>query len=195
MTDRVFTGGAHDDLQIGEIVIGHAWNLRGDPRHEAFVSAAPRVLGVPLPQVPLTSTRTNAVTLLWLGPRSWLHVGREAPISHDYEPARRAVNAAGGALFDVSASYVGWCVSGATVVRVLNRTCPLDLDPRAFEPGRCAQSLLGHVTALFHRPDDAPSFVVMVARSFAADASHALREAAKSDGCRITDPTGFPFAR
>ena len=195
MTDRVFTGGAHDDLQIGELVFGHAWNLRGDPRHAAFVSAAPRVLGVPLPNAPLTSTRTNAVTLLWLGPRSWLRVGGEASTPDDYESARRAMNAVGGALFDVSASYVGWRVSGATVARVLNRACPLDLDPRAFEPGRCAQSLLGHVTALFHRPDDAPSFVVMVARSFAADALHALREAAKSDGYRMAEPTAFPIAR
>src|SRR5690242_15380600 len=104
MTDRVGTDGAHDELEIGELVFGHAWNLRGDSRHEAFVSAAPRVLGVPLPQVPLTSTRTNAVTLLWLGPRSWLHVGREASTADDYESARRAVNAVGGALFDVSAS-------------------------------------------------------------------------------------------
>jgi sarcosine oxidase subunit gamma len=195
MTDRVSASGAHDALEIAELVFGHAWNVRGNPHHQAFVSAAPRLLGVPLPQRPLTSAGTNAVTLLWLGPRSWLHVGGEASPQSDYESARRAVNAVGGALFDVSASYVGWRVSGATIARVLNRACPLDFHPRAFEPGRCAHSLLGHVTALFHRPYDEPSFVVMVARSFAAEALHVLREAAKPDGHRLGEPTAFPTAR
>jgi sarcosine oxidase subunit gamma len=195
MIDRVPATSANDDLAIGEIVLGHAWNLRGDPGNDAFVSAVPRVLGVPLAHAPLTSTRTDAVALLWLGPRSWLRVGREASTRDDYESARRAVNAAGGALFDVSASYVGWRVSGASVARVLNRACPLDFHPRAFTAGHCAQSLLGHVTALFHRPYDEPSFIVMVARSFAADALHALHEAARSTGYRDAEPTAFPTTR
>lgn len=180
-------------LEIGDVAFGRAWNVRGDPRHEAFTSVVSRVLGVALP-APMTSTRAAGATLLWLGPQSWLHVGDEAATTDECEATRVAVNAAGGALFDVSASYVGWRVSGAAATRVLNRVCPLDLHPRAFAPGRCAQSLIGHVNALFHKPGDGPSFVVMVARSFAADAFHTLREAAHADAYRIAEPSRFSQA-
>ena len=182
-------------VEIGDVVFGRAWNVRGDPHSEAFASAVLRVLGVALPRAPMTGARGNAATLLWLGPRSWLCVGDEAAAVDDCESARVALNAASGALFDVSASYVGWRVSGASAARVLNRACPLDFHPRAFVPGCCAQSLLGHVNALFHRPGDGPSFVVMAARSFAADAMHTLREAARADGCRIAEPSRFSEVR
>lgn len=181
-------------LEIGDVVFGRAWNLRGDPRHEPFVSAVSRALGIALPHAPMTSTRGDGTTLLWLGPRSWLHVGDEAATMDDCESVRAAMNAAGGALFDVSASYVGWRVSGADAARALNRACPLDFHPRAFAAGHCAQSLLGHVNALFHKPGDGASFVVMVARSFAADAFHTLRETAHADGYRVAESRRFSQA-
>lgn len=180
-------------LDLGDVVFGHAWNVRGDPRREPFVAAVSRALGVALP-APMTSTRASGATLLWLGPRSWLHVGDEAATMDECESARAVVNAAGGALFDVSASYVGWRVWGAAAARVLNRACPLDLHRRAFPAGQCAQSLLGHVNALFYKPGDGASFVVMVARSFAADAFHTLREAAQADGYRLAEPSRFSQA-
>lgn len=185
---------AENLLEIGDVVFGRAWNVRGDPRNEAFAAAVSRALRVALPHAPMTSTQAAGATLLWLGPRSWLLVGDEAATVDDCESTRVAVNAAGGALFDVSASYVGWRVSGAAAARVLNRACPLDLHPRAFAPGRCAQSLLGHVNALFYKPGDGPSFVAMVARSFAADAFHTLCEAAHADGYRIAEPSRFSQA-
>lgn len=180
-------------FEIGDVMFGRAWNVRGDPRHEPFVSVVSRALGVALP-APMTSTQGSGTALLWLGPRSWLHVGDEAATMDDCESARAAVNHAGGALFDVSASYVGWRVSGAGTARVLNRACPLDFHPRTFAAGQCAQSLLGHVNALFYKPGDGASFVVMVARSFAADGFHTLREAAQADGYRIAEPSRFSQA-
>ena len=180
--------------EIGDVLFGRAWNVRGDPRHEPFVSAVSRVLGVALPHAPMTSTRATGATLLWLGPRSSLLIGDEAVSENDVESARVAMNAAAGALFDVSASYVGWRVSGATAARALNRACPLDFHPTVFAAGQGAQSLLGHVNALFYKPGDGPSFVVLVARSFAADAFHTLREAAHVDGYRIAEPSRFSQA-
>ena len=95
------------------------------------------------------------------------------------------MSAAGGALFELSAAYAGWLVSGALAATVLNRGCPLDLRPRAFGAGRCAQSLLGHLPALFYKPDARPLFVVMVPRSLAIDAWHHLRGYAEAEGCVI----------
>lgn len=181
-------------VTLADVALARAWNVRGDATRTAFVSEVPRALRLALPMQPNTSTRDAAATLLWLGPTSWLLVDSRDAGPGALDAARKALNAAGGALFDVSASYVGWRVSGAAAARVLNRACPLDLHPRAFAPGRCAQSLLGHVNALFYKPGDGPSFVAMVARSFAADAFHTLCEAAHADGYRIAEPSRFSQA-
>ena len=194
-SDLRAAAGGDGVVAIGDVAFARAWNVRGDPSQPTFVSAVSRVLGVALSHAPMKSTRGIGATLLWLGPRSWLQVGDEAATMEDCESARVAVNAAGGALFDVSAAYVGWRVSGDSAAHVLNRACPLDFHPRAFAAGQCAQSLLGHVNALFHKPGDGPSFIVMVARSFAADAFRMLREAAHADGYRIAEPTRFSRVR
>jgi sarcosine oxidase subunit gamma len=176
-----------------EVRIGQAWNVRGDARNASFIAQAGRLFGA-LPAAPLTSARFDDHVSLWLGPRSWLVVTAPSAHQHDYEPTRVAINAAGGALFDVSASYVGWSIAGARAARVLNRECPLDLSPRAFPAGHCAQSVLGHVNALFYRPRDLPSFVVVAARSFAADAWRALTTAASAEGYDEVEAVEFSSA-
>jgi sarcosine oxidase subunit gamma len=180
-------------LTLGEVTLAAAWNVRGDPANANFTTETARVLGWPLPVDALTSTGSGSTALLWLGPRSWLYVGGDSSTAIDFDSARRAINAAGGALFDVSSSCVAWRVAGAAAVRTLNRACPLDLHPQVFRTGQCAQSVLGHIDALFHRPDDG-SFVVMVARSFAADAWRTLCESGTTDGYRIVAACPFAYA-
>ena len=176
---------------LGEIAIARAWNVRGDSAHPPFVAEVPRVLGLPLPIEPMTSARGETDALLWLGPRAWLYVAGAGAAPGTFDAARRSINAAGGALFDLSASYVAWSISGTLAGRVLNRSCPLDFHPDAFAAGHCAQSLLGHVNALFHRPDERAEFIVMVARSLAADAWRTLCDTAASDGYRVASPVPF----
>jgi sarcosine oxidase subunit gamma len=113
---------------------------------------------------------------VWLGPRSWLLLAtgmRPSPWPA-YATSRDAINAAGGALFDVGASRVAFSVHGPLATTVLAKSCPLDFHPRAFATGQCAQSLLGQVNALFCKIDDTPAFTVMVARSLADDAWRTL---------------------
>jgi len=170
-----------DRLNLEAVEIGVAWNLRGDPRRAAFVAEAERTIGLALPVGPGATTRSahdglDAVlgSVLWsLGPTTWLFVAQAHASPPAFEPARKALNAARGALFDVSASYIAWSISGDDAARVLNCACPLDLDQRAFPVGHCAQSLLGHVGALFYRPA-ASTFIVMAAGSFAADVKRNL---------------------
>ncbi len=85
-------------------------------------------------------------------------------------------------------------VAGADAARALNRGCPLDFDPRAFPAGGCAQSVLGHIGALFHKPGEAPAFVVMVARSFADDARDFLIASAATGGYRLAAAVPFGTA-
>ena len=101
------------------------------------------------------------------------------------------MNAAGGALFDVSASRVAWTMSGPRAADVLAKGCPLDFHPRAFAAGSCAQSVFGHVNALIDRRDDDPTFTMMVARSFARDVWHSLVGAAAQYGVDVGPPRPF----
>jgi sarcosine oxidase subunit gamma len=176
-------------VTLRELRIANAWNVRGDARNAAFVAKVGHLLA-PLPVEPLTSVRRDDAASLWLGPRSWLFVSGAANV-RDVDASRIAINAAGGALFDVSASYAGWSIAGAHAARVLNRDCPLDFSPHAFPAGRCAQSVLGHVNALFYRPRGEPTFLLLVARSHAADAWHALTAAASTDGREEAGPIDF----
>ena len=157
----------------------HAWNVQGDPSGSALPDEVMRQLFVALPLVPNTTVRGDRVTAFWLGPRSWLIVADlPGPPLSDFADKRNALNAVGGALFDLSASRVAYRVAGPHATAILACGCPLDFHPRAFPAGGCAQSLFGRVNALFYKADDAPTFIVMVARSFERDVRHALSAAA-----------------
>ena len=134
----------------------------------------------------------------WLGPRSWLLVERCLPgrpsTLFGFEAKRNALNAGGGALFDVSASRVAYTLRGAQAAAVLARNCPLDLDPRVFVPGQCAQSVLGRVTALFYRHGETPAYTVMVARSLAADVWRNLCLSAATEGYDVESAAPFDAA-
>jgi len=181
-------GAAVPPITLGEISCAVAWNIRGDAAQSSFAGEAERLLGAPLPLEPNRGVRHAGKTLLWLGPRSWLFAGGTILPDHDFDATRIALNAAGGALFDVSASYVAWMIAGEGAVRVLNRGCPLDLHPSAFRVGQCAQSALGHINALLYKSDARPAFIVMVARSLAVDAWRDLCASATTDGYRIASP-------
>jgi sarcosine oxidase subunit gamma len=185
-------GAAGSGVALAEAAITSAWNVQGDPARPVFVEAARRLFDVALPLAPDTTARTDKVTALWLGPASWLLVARAAAPLIDYTAKREALNAAaGGALFDVSASRVAWTISGPCAADVLAKGCPLDFHPRAFAAGACAQSVYGHVNALIDKRDDDPTFTVMVARSFARDVWRALCEASAQYGYGVLPPAPF----
>lgn len=178
-------------IVLAELRWAFAWNVRGDASAPAFVSEAQRLSGLALPLEPCTGMSGEARSLLWLGPRSWLWIDGTDGAAPHLDFARSALNAVGGAVFDLSAAYAGWIVSGALAATVLNRGCPLDLRARAFGAGRCAQSLLGHLPALIYKPEERPLFVVMVPRSLAIDAWHHLLGYAESEGCTIDAAARF----
>jgi sarcosine oxidase subunit gamma len=149
-------------------LIAAAWNIQGDPARASFIDEVRRVFDIALPTSPNTIAVSADFTAIWLGPRSWLLASVGASSLVDYIQKRDAINAAGGALFDVSGSHIAWHVSGPRATIVLAKSCPLDFHPHAFSADTCAQSHIGHVNALFVKHDDAPTFTVMVARSFAS---------------------------
>jgi sarcosine oxidase subunit gamma len=175
-------GAAATGVALAETAIAAAWNVQGDPARPPFVDEVQRAFGVALPLAPNTTAATDALTALWLGPMSWLLVAGSASPLADFAATRDALNAQGGALFDLTASRVAWTVAGAHAATVLATSCPLDFHPRAFVAGTCAQSVLGHVNALIVKRDETPAFTVLVARSFARDVWHALCRSAAQHG-------------
>lgn len=172
---------AEIDLAPTPIVL--AWNLQGDPARSSFVAAAESAFGLALPLRSNTTTQSDRGTLMWIGPKSWVWILHEGAANGEaFESRRDAMNAHGGALFDVSAARVAFIVKGPLAARVIAKHCPLDLHPRVFGAGSCAQSVFAGINALLYKRDDAPTFVLMVARSFARDVWHALSVSAASYG-------------
>ena len=184
-------GLAGTGVALAEATIATAWNLQGNPARSPFVEEANRLLGVGLPVAPNTTARRDGLTALWLGPASWLLVSGAAFPFGGYAATRDTLNAAGGALFDFSASPVAWTLSGPRAADVLAKGCPLDFHPRGFAAGACAQSLYFHVDVLIEKRDDAPTFAVVIARSFAHDAWQALCEASAQYGYEVCAPAPF----
>jgi sarcosine oxidase subunit gamma len=178
-------------VTLAETSFAGAWNVQGDARAPDFADEVRRLFDVALPIAANTTTRTRTLTVLWLGPASWLLVvaGKEVP--ENFDACRDALNAVGGALFDVTASRVAWTVAGAQAATVLAKSCPLDFHPRAFPEGACAQSLFGHVNALVYRRAALPVFTLMVARSLARDAWFTLCHSAAPYGYDVLPPRFF----
>jgi sarcosine oxidase subunit gamma len=173
-------------LSLSDAQIASAWNVQC-ARRDA-IEQAERVFAISLPQAPNTLASTEALTALWLGPASWLLVSRVA--LSEFTAKRDALNAAGGALFDVSASRVGWNIAGENAATLLAKSCPLDFHVRVFPIGACAQSVYGHVNALFYRNGDT-AFTLFVARSFARDVWQQLCASAAHYGYDVVPPAPF----
>jgi sarcosine oxidase, subunit gamma len=177
-------------LTLGEVTIAGAWNAQGDPARASFVESVTRAFGVPLPLAANTTARAADSTAFWLGPTSWLIVARAQSPTIDFNATRDALNIAGGALFDVSSSRVAFSLAGEHASTVLAKGCPLDLHPRAFPDDGCAQSLLGHIDALFYRRGRT-QWLLMVPRSYARDAWRFLCMSAMAYGYEVTEPTPY----
>jgi sarcosine oxidase subunit gamma len=178
-------GAAGSTIFLGEATIATAWNVQGDVASSSLRAEVQRIAGIALPGAANTTNRSEGVIAMWLGPQSWLLVAADAAALGDFTGTRDALNAAGGALFDVSASRAAYVVDGPRAVDVLAAGCPLDFDPRVFGAGQCRQSLYGRVPALFYRHAEPPACTMLVARSFSRDAWRSLCMAAAPYGYTV----------
>ena len=154
-------------------------NLRGDPNSDRFMQVAEAALGQPLPAATGSFT-SGQHTIYRLGPDEWLlctALGREKETAGQLEK-----NLAGQcySLVDVTGGQVMMRLRGPRAREVLARGCTLDLHPRAFKTGRCAQSTLAKTSMLIALADDAPTFDIIVRRSFAEYAARWLRHSGAS---------------
>jgi sarcosine oxidase subunit gamma len=144
-------------------------NLRGDVASPTFVDAVTGVLGGPLPVQHNTVADHGEVRIFWLGPDEWLITTPEGARSDLKTVLQEALEGIHFALSDVSSGQTTLVVSGPDAGSLLSKSCTLDLHPRAFAPGQCAQTLLAGSTVLLSRLERAhgPEFELVVRRSFA----------------------------
>jgi sarcosine oxidase subunit gamma len=151
-------------LQIVETAQRNLLNLRIAPD---LGSRWTDVLGAALPTKPNTLIMTDTGWLAWLGPDEWLAVssGESDPDSVSAE-LWSAAGDAPASVVDVSAARVTLRISGAGARQLLAHGCALDLHPRVFPVGRCAQTRLGYANVLIAMPTDAQTYEVLVRASF-----------------------------
>lgn len=154
-------------VRLAELPFLAQVNVRLDAKGPA-ADAVGAALGLTLPPQPDTAVHAGEVSAVRLGPDEWLVVGRPGT-ERDLE--RRIRSAAGDepvAVTDVSAQRTTLLVGGPRARDLLSHGCALDLHPRAFGPGRCAQTTLARTqVVLVARDGSRGGFWVLVRSSFA----------------------------
>ena len=119
----------------------------------------------PLPLEPNEAWEHGPRAALWLGPDEWLvlgppHAGREivAELEAALEGEHRSV-------VDVSANRVAIELGGPGRLELLASACSLDLHPRTWRAGMCAQTLVAKTQVILH--ERAGTTGVLVRPSFA----------------------------
>jgi len=169
---------AHAGVTFAARAILTLIDLRGDPQDPAFLASASAALGAGLPLTPNTTAAGANCEVLWLGPDEWLLVGAAPTPVDERLPIEQ------GFLTDVSHGRANWRISGPRTLDLLAKGCSLDLHPRIFPVGSCAQTALAHVAVLLHRRDIA-TFELYCARSYAQHLWHWLTEAAAEFGYEV----------
>lgn len=142
------------------------------------VRADASAVGDRLPTQPNTVLVDGDVAILWLGPDEWLVVGPPDSSQRLESDLRASLGDALEAVVDVSANRTVIELSGAGARDLLEAGCSLDLDPRAFPPGRCAQTLLARANVILWHVDAAATYRLFVRPSFAAYLAAWLADAA-----------------
>lgn len=139
-------------------------NLRGSPSDGEFLAAVRGVLGFELPRVANTVASGGGHVAYWLGPDEWLLATNFSVTLA--RALREALARRFAAVTEVGGGNEVLVLPAATARDALAAECPLDLDPRAFGPGQCAQTRFAHAAVLL-RPLDNGDMELIVRRSFA----------------------------
>ncbi|MGX1480706.1 UNVERIFIED_CONTAM: sarcosine oxidase subunit gamma [Streptomyces canus] len=169
------SGGA---IRLAELPFLAQLNVRLDAKGAA-AAAVGLALDLQLPLQPNTVVRAGELTALWLGPDEWLLVGPPGSERDLESRIREATGDEHVSVTDVSAQRTTLLVAGPRTHDLLAHGCSLDLHPRVFGPGRCAQTTLGRTqVVLVARDEPRTGFWVLVRSTFAGYLADWLLDAA-----------------
>ena len=172
---------------LGERRFVRQINLRADPADAEGMAPVHGEIGFDLPTDPNTVASGEGTCALWLGPDEWLIT---APGGKDDGLAGRLNGVLAGhhaSAVDVSDARTVIVLRGARARDVLAKGCGLDLHPRQFRPGRCAQTGLARAFVLIHQTSGAPAYDIYVDRSFAEYLWTWLEDAATEFGFVVVE--------
>jgi sarcosine oxidase subunit gamma len=130
------------------------------------MQATKMVLGAELPVQPNTWVSAGDYKLFWLGPDEWLVISPPGQETELEKKLRDALDGIFSSVTDVSSGQTILRISGDKARAVLQKGCSFDLHPSMFKQGDCAQTLLAKAGMLISYGDDAPTFELVVRRSF-----------------------------
>jgi sarcosine oxidase subunit gamma len=146
-------------------------SLRADATDQALAARLAEGIGASLPTAPGTvaSAPDGERHALWLGPDEWLVVGPDGSAPSIERAIRDASADALVTTVDASANRVGIDVVGPAARELLGFGCSIDLDPPAFGPDRCAQTLLARAAVIIWGTGgaEATTYRILVRPSFA----------------------------
>ncbi|MEU3839492.1 sarcosine oxidase subunit gamma family protein [Streptomyces sp. NPDC028635] len=165
-------------IRLAELPLLAQVDVRLDAKGPA-ADAVGLALGLQLPLEPNTVVHAGEITVVWLGPDEWLVVGRRGTQRELESRIRAAAGDEHVSVTDVSAQRTTLLVGGPRARDLLAHGCSLDLHPRAFGPGRCAQTTLARTqVVLVARDESRAGFWVLVRSSFAGYLTDWLLDAA-----------------
>ena len=165
-------------LSIREVPFLTQINLRVDPGDETAIQQLAEALGLDLPRTPNSVATTRDLRGLWLGPNEWLIVAAADQAKAIEEAWRGAMVGSTASIVDVSANRTVLLVQGERARELLAHGIAIDLHPRVFAPGRCAQALLAQAQVFIERRSDDNAFDVYVRASYASYLADWLLDAA-----------------
>lgn len=138
-------------------------SLRGDAGNAAFVDAASRALGAPLPTVPCTIATSGDTNILWLSSDEWMIV---APHDRALSLTQALEAALAGIRSQVVANSGGFTqifMTGADAARALTHCTVYNLDK--LTEGRVVGTTFGKSSVYLRRENG--GFCLLLRRSFA----------------------------
>jgi sarcosine oxidase subunit gamma len=117
-------------------------------------------LPFPLPVEPNTFTTEPSKDALWLGPNEWLLVAPAATARDVLAELETALSGEHHSVVDVSANRAAIELPTDRARELLETGCGLDLHPRTWRRGMCAQTIFARAQVLLqHRGDATRIFV------------------------------------
>jgi len=144
-----------------------AVSVRLDSADAALLDRVHAALGMALPTAANTASGDpDGRHALWLGPDEWLVIGPAGTAPAIEAAIRTAAGDAFVVTVDVSANRLAFELSGPSARELLESGCPIDLHPRAFRAGSCAQTLVARANVLLHQTGDEPRYRIWIRPSF-----------------------------
>ncbi|MEL0613652.1 sarcosine oxidase subunit gamma [Marinomonas arenicola] len=140
-------------------------NLRCNQALNEHRDAIEKVLGIPLPREPLSSSELENYSIRWVSPDEWLIVvpgieafAIESKLRRELTGHYSIINSSGGSTMLE--------LSGHNVVELLKKSTPVDLHLSQFPIGKVVSTLFAKSSAVIRRTGET-QFELIIRRSFA----------------------------